>query len=260
MNAQTPGGPQKSAARAELEKKTSDELAAIWSEQDHSRYSDEELAAVDEILNARLDQSLETSSTPDGSAPAAEAGEAGSEPQPVEKVEVPRPANMDVETTPSSLEIAFKTFGAGEALGDVLLLGLILYLLWGYLPVMLKGTPETLLFTVVIVAVLIFYIYRIVMKLVNRTHISVSMGEIFIHRGPLPWPGNKTISAMQITRVEVQEVSSGRGGKLYLLKAARSDGTQAGLLTSRDPRQLLFIEQEIERYLHIEDRPVNTEP
>jgi hypothetical protein len=97
-------------------------------------------------------------------------------------------------------------------------------------------------------------------RFLNRTVVDVSPREIRVTVGPLPWPGNRTVSPMQVAQVFREEiVRQTKNGRsiTYNVSAALKDQSKVKLLSGLDsPDQALFLEQEIERHLGIRDQPV----
>ncbi len=104
-------------------------------------------------------------------------------------------------------------------------------------------------------------------SLVNRTTITVDDGEILIQHRPIPYPGQR-LAAEDIqqlyTRQRVSTSSSSSGSRsstiTYELRAIMQEGREKKLLGGL-PRaeQAQYIEQEVERFLRIKNRPVRGE-
>jgi hypothetical protein len=97
----------------------------------------------------------------------------------------------------------------------------------------------------------------------NRTHIFISNEKIVVKHRPLPFWGNKTLFAPDIKQLYAMEKisSSGEGGSVtYEVHAIPHSGRRVKLVRGLDSsKQALFIEQEIEKYLGIQDAPVRGE-
>ncbi len=97
----------------------------------------------------------------------------------------------------------------------------------------------------------------------NRTVVRADRGMIEVRHGPLPWPGNKTLPAGQVDQLYCKEtVSHGKNGPhhRYSVEVAMKGNTAATLLSGLTTAEhALYIEQELERHLGIEDRPVRSE-
>jgi hypothetical protein len=109
------------------------------------------------------------------------------------------------------------------------------------------------------VAVGIGLTYYTLAGLANRTRVVVQSGEIVIQHGPLPWFGNLRIRADGIHQLYREEsFSRGRGaGASYHLNAITRDHRKLPLIRWVPEADLaLYLEQEIEKSLGIEDRRV----
>lgn len=97
----------------------------------------------------------------------------------------------------------------------------------------------------------------------NRTHILISSAAIEARSGPLPWFGNKKIQSTDIKQLYAKEnISESRRGTsvTYEVHVITNDGRNLKLLGGLDTsEQALYIEQQIEKYLGIENKPVRGE-
>ncbi len=94
----------------------------------------------------------------------------------------------------------------------------------------------------------------------NTTTITVINGLLQIRHAPVPVPGNRQIKADSLRQLYTKRVvHHGKNGTsvTYELRAQTSDGRDEKLLGSLDnENQSLFIEQEIEDFLGIQDRSI----
>ncbi len=99
--------------------------------------------------------------------------------------------------------------------------------------------------------------------LCNSTRIETSETELIISHGPLPWLGGRHLELAEINQLFTRErVSYERRGKRYIygLYALLKSGKRLKLLSRlRLSEQALFLEQQIERFAGIVDRPVGGE-
>jgi len=120
-----------------------------------------------------------------------------------------------------------------------------------------------LLFPLIHVAVGVGLTYFVVCSYVNRTVVTVNGSTLSVRHAPLPWPGNQVLDARRIDQLYcMQKVSHTKNGTrtTYELYALDPEQRKTRLLKGlQDPDQVRFLEQEIERYLGIEDRPVSGE-
>lgn len=97
----------------------------------------------------------------------------------------------------------------------------------------------------------------------NRTVVSIAGGLLTVRHGPLPWPGNRELPVDDLEQLYCEEViSRGKNGtsRTWKVHALDRRGAQVTLLSGLDDRtQARFIEQTVEEWLEIEDRPVEGE-
>lgn len=119
------------------------------------------------------------------------------------------------------------------------------------------------LFPLIHVAAGALITYFTLATILNSTQIRVGGGRMVIRHGPLPWPGNRSMPASEINQVyyKVRTRNDADGETVHReVWMERTDGTHLKLLGAGiTSEQALFIEQEIERALGIEDRPVDGE-
>lgn len=101
--------------------------------------------------------------------------------------------------------------------------------------------------------------YWCIASYVNNTTITASSYLIKIQHAPLPFPGSKEYNIAQLEQVYTKErVVRGKNGTSYYYDLYIIDGNKHTKvlpnLTSKE--QALYIEQEIEKYLGIEDQYV----
>lgn len=108
----------------------------------------------------------------------------------------------------------------------------------------------------------IFMLYQGLTGLLNTTTITVDDRQIDIRHRPIPHPG-KQLAAGEIEQLYVQRhVHRGENSTryTYTVNVIDYNGKKQKILGGlHDPDQGLYIEQEIERYLGIENRPVRGE-
>ena len=119
------------------------------------------------------------------------------------------------------------------------------------------------LFGLLHTAVGIGLIYGVAAGFLNKTNVSVGRGMLEIKHGPIPWKGNIAIQVADIEQLFVLEKvrhSENSTHSAYELHAVMRSGERQ-LVTRKveNADQALYLEQEIERFLKIEDRPVDGE-
>lgn len=106
-------------------------------------------------------------------------------------------------------------------------------------------------------------IYGALAGWLNTTIIRVDKHILSIAHSPIPiLNGNKHIRPTDIEQLYTKErISHSQGGTFtrYELHIILYDGQQQALLRNLESEQALFIEQEVEKFLGIENRPVRGE-
>jgi hypothetical protein len=94
----------------------------------------------------------------------------------------------------------------------------------------------------------------------NHTRIVISKGRLIVRHGPLPWFGNHDLRTLSLKQLYVKRHIRRREGQNMITydvwvttRAGRHFVLVGGLQTSE---QALYIEQEIEIFLGIADKPV----
>lgn len=102
--------------------------------------------------------------------------------------------------------------------------------------------------------------YSVLATFLNSTVIQAGPSGIGIRHGPLPWRGNKALSREKLHQLYCQEkVSRTKNGtKVRYHLTAVTPGNQRETLIKNltDPDQAIFLEQQIENHLRIQDTPV----
>ncbi|MCP4542601.1 MAG: hypothetical protein GY832_36225 [Chloroflexi bacterium] len=137
------------------------------------------------------------------------------------------------------------------------------FLVFWYTQAINTSNIMMLVFPLLHVAIGVGLTYYVLASYVNRTYIRVNHSFLSIQHAPLPFPGNRTVDASDIKQVYSKEnISRSRRSNsvTYEVHALTRNGRNLKLL-SRLPNseQALFIEQEIERFLRIQDVPVRGE-
>ncbi len=124
-----------------------------------------------------------------------------------------------------------------------------------------KNAPFMMLvFPLLHVAVGVGLTYSTLAGLLNRTRLEVSRDLLTIHHGPLPWRGNQTLDGRQLKQLYVEQsvrTLKSNAQVNYHVMALDQEGHKVKLLSNlEDKDHALFLEQELERHLGIEDAPV----
>lgn len=131
----------------------------------------------------------------------------------------------------------------------------------------LGANPDLILeapFVLIHVAVGIGTAYMALAGLFNSRSIELTRGRLHVACGPLPWPGNLTISTADLTQLfcitQVHTDSYGGETYTYEVHALLNDHARRKLLGGiATLPQALWFEQEVERFLGIRDEPVTGE-
>lgn len=178
-------------------------------------------------------------------------------------VEVGLPAKLERRRTAEGMEITRRWFGwqvvfmtAFAAFWDGFLV------VW-YMQAGKSGDLMMVLFPLIHVGVGVGITYHAFIGWFNRTHIVFSPRKLTIAHRPFPWIGSLELNARTLKQLYSKErISRGRNGTsvTYEVHAVTKDGRSRRILGGlENSEQALYIEQEIESYLGIEDRPVRGE-
>lgn len=176
---------------------------------------------------------------------------------------VEMPKGITVQDTEMGLAITYRWF-------NLTTIGLIVFavfwngfmLFWHTMALMTSAYMMSL-FGLLHTAVGIFVGYIALAGIFNTTTITADRETLSIRHGPLPWPGNRQVPVHTLTQIYCQEnISHTRNGTQYSYELAailQDAGRQKLVGKFNTPLQALYIEQELERYLGIQDVPVSGE-
>ena len=109
-------------------------------------------------------------------------------------------------------------------------------------------------------------IWYLLAFLVNKTHIEVTQKGIRIKHKPLPTPTNKSIfipteeiKQLYVTRYTEKIGRKSKPVQAYALSAVLKNNRVLPILKGMDKSTQLYLEQEIETYLGIKDKPIEGE-
>lgn len=179
------------------------------------------------------------------------------------KIKIGLPDKLELFHRGSYIEIVRKWFGWQIVLMTVFAMFWDGFLFIWYSKVGESGEAMAIYFPLMHVAVGIGLTYYVVAGWFNRTHIFVSHGKIAVHHRPILWWGNKELESSNLKQLYVKEkISQSRNSTsvTYEVHAITHNGRNIKLVTGLETsEQALYIEQEIEKYLGIEDIPVKGE-
>ncbi len=119
------------------------------------------------------------------------------------------------------------------------------------------------LFPLLHVGVGIWLTYFTLAGYVNKTFVRVNYEKISVRHKPLPYLGHKTVQTRDVKQLYSKEKisrSSKNTSVTYEVHALTHGGKSIKLVPYMESsEQALFVEQEIERYLGIKDKPVRGE-
>ncbi len=134
------------------------------------------------------------------------------------------------------------------------------FLVFWYIMVVESGTRDiAMLLPILHVLVGLFLSYFAAASFVNRTRVTVERGVLQIRHVPLPWPAPREIATAQIRQLFCKRhVSRGKNGLRisWQLWSVTDTGTRHKLLSGLELDQALYLEQELEKALGLQDRPV----
>lgn len=174
---------------------------------------------------------------------------------------VPMPQGIMVDESMGELKITRKWFSPVQtfpiAFFAVIWNGFMI--IW-YGAAFASGEGQMALCGTLHLAVGLFLIYWVASSFLNSTIMTVNAEHIDIKHGPIPAMGNKTLTAVEVAQIYCKEnVNRGRRSTsvTYEVAAIMQDQRRESLLTGLyNPEQALYIEQEVERFLGIEDLDV----
>ncbi len=134
------------------------------------------------------------------------------------------------------------------------------FLVFWYFTVVKTGTPDiALLLPIVHVLIGLFLSYFAAASFVNRTHVSVERGILNIRHAPLPWPGPRGLATAQIRQLFCKRHATRSKNGLRIswqLWSVTDAGVRRKLLSGLELDAALYLEQELEKALGIQNRPV----
>lgn len=189
--------------------------------------------------------------------------QAGEKPTKSARLPVPLPKYVQLEEDIGEMRIRrkwFSLYSVPLVFFAVLWNGFML--VW-YAIAFSTGEAQMALCGTLHLAVGLFLIYWVATTFLNTTLITVNSEVLDIKHGPIPAWGNKTLNPGEIAQIFCKEIisrSRRSTSVTYEVAAIMNDQRRESLLTGlHNPEQALYIEQEIERFLGIENRPVSGE-
>jgi hypothetical protein len=103
-----------------------------------------------------------------------------------------------------------------------------------------------LLFPMIHLGVGVGLIYFVVASFLNTTEIQITPSGVRVATGPVPWSGNKRISASDIRGVMVRERRGNRGAVSYAVVYADPSGKEIPVATLSESDQADFVCRKIQ--------------
>ena len=182
--------------------------------------------------------------------------------------EIMLPTGFDAFNTLSALDVEISWRRTTKGLGFFVFFTLF----WnGILSIfvvtaLLTGAFEMLLFTSLHLLIGIGLLYYVISVLLNKTYVYVSQREISIEHRPLrmPFYPNRNLLATDLDQLYVKKYTNsktnGRPNYAYSVVARMNTGSEVTLVKGlRMPEQATYLEQQIEKFLRIEDRAMEEE-
>ncbi len=181
-----------------------------------------------------------------------------------ERPPVPMPKNMQVSNESGLLQITYRWFNVSfvfMAFFAAFWNGFML--VWHGIS-LTSGAIFMSIFGLLHTAIGLGIAYYTLAGFINTTTIQAGSGWLTVQHGPLPWGGGQQLPEAELLQLYTKEhiTHSRRGGvtRTYQVHAILRDKRHHKLLSGlSSPEQALYIEQELERYLGIADRPVRAE-
>jgi len=184
-------------------------------------------------------------------------------PRAEERMPVGKPKKIKIERSAEGLKITRKWFDPGIIFLTFFCLfwnGFMFF--WFYTAFKQKIYPMAL-FGTLHGAVGLGLFYGVLSGYLNKTYIRIAYNSLTVTHGPLPWFGQKSLGKEDLQQLYSKEiVYGGRNGPSYSysVQAVTRKGQVIELVPGLSSKEeALFIEQEVEKYLRIEDEPVRGE-
>lgn len=182
-------------------------------------------------------------------------------PAPFHKRQVDMPKGFRVDYPGSDMVIVRRWFSAKYlALLPFCLFWDGFLVFWYVMAFAAHGPLIMKVFPVLHVGVGVFLTYMMLAGFVNSTWIAAGPAELSVRHGPLPWPGRLVVPRTDIDQLfSEQKVMNGKNGVSYSYKVSllKPGGERLSLVQDLEtPEQALFIEEKVESFLGLQDRPV----
>jgi hypothetical protein len=177
----------------------------------------------------------------------------------------PIPADMQVEESKNTLIIKYvwnKNAGYISFLFSLIWLGFIYF---GFINQILSEDvpPFVLLFMMPFVVVGFYLFYYGLANIFNTTTITIDFDNINIKHAPLFWVGNRDVYKHDLKQIYVKQHTHKNRNHVsysYSVNAIDRENKEVKLVSGlQTPEQGKWIEQKMENFLKIQNKPVNGE-
>ncbi|HMQ60322.1 MAG TPA: hypothetical protein PKE06_06625 [Flavilitoribacter sp.] len=184
------------------------------------------------------------------------------------RAEVMLPRGFEAFSTLSALDVEISWRQTSDGMGFLLFFTLF----WNFIVFIFvfiglaSGEYKMLLFISVHLLVGVSLLYYVIATFVNKTYIQVSRRQVSIVHTPLklPFYKDKSIFSNELDQLYVQRyvasTTNGQPNHAFALQARLKNGREIRLIKGlKHPDQAAYLEQQIEKFLTIEDRPMEGE-
>jgi len=163
------------------------------------------------------------------------------------------PAGFVVQRDGDSLSLTARWLNKGDMWPIAVVLAINAHVVWGQL----TGRERSLVAFKAALALLLTY--AATARVLNRTRITVSQGQITVMHGPIPWSRSTAISTADLHQIEVvsQEVRRRNGPDYWTwdVVAKRKSGPPVAIVNNVvSPEHAYAIELALEKHMGIADR------
>jgi hypothetical protein len=180
-----------------------------------------------------------------------------------DSLEIGLPDKIYLQHTGTDLVITRKWFGLKTLMMTAFVIFWDGFLVFWYHKVLPGGDMMVKLFPLLHVGVGVWLTYYTLAGYINKTLVRINYERISVRHRPLPYWGHKTLLSRDIKQLYSKEKisrSSNRETITYEVHAMTHSGKSIKLVPyMASSEQALFVEQEIEKYLGIKDKPVRGE-
>jgi len=177
--------------------------------------------------------------------------------------EVPMPAKFEVNRGGGTLTVRWRWMSGKVIVLAIMLMVWGLFLAYAWLGIQVgimadTPGPGAAAFPVLHGLFGLGLTYATLMGLVNRTTVTAQRTGLQVHHGPLPWFGSGTVKFIDQLYTKRRERHTKSGSVItYQLIAILKGGNQRKIVGGlTQDVQALWLEQELERQLGLEDRPI----